>query len=210
MWVTFQVAGSIARPFTAIYELASKLVKTYTNFSSSINYTSYSHYLQRSTQVQCHLPLFHILADSNCIRPALSTHKRCDDWRSTIAYATLYWSPSKYQSKPVLSWVLHRADSPPQDISQACINVTSWSDKGGYLETGLLPTLYPLNGSEPNNQTTQQPAKFHSPEFTSTPGGITAVTGITISSLAFIVAAVLMMLIWCYYSFHGPAYKFTS
>jgi len=83
----------------------------------------------------------------------------------------------------------------PQNISSQCTtNVSTWTLPGGYLDTGLVPNLYPPNGTDTNNETIQHAVKFVAPLVTSTPGGIGAVAISAFSGLVYIAAILALVL----------------
>ena len=81
-----------------------------------------------------------------------------------------------------------------QDTSgNVCANVSTWSEKGGYLETGLLPNLFPPNGSTkvPAGELQQNTLPYAPLKVIDTPWGKAVVAMISVAGLGIFSAAVL-------------------
>lgn len=76
-----------------------------------------------------------------------------------------------------------------QDISPSvCANVSTWSSEKGYLETGVLMDLFPLNGTTPPPHINRAAAERADPTLFATVGGYVAVVNsgiLIVSAFAF-------------------------
>lgn len=73
-----------------------------------------------------------------------------------------------------------------------CQNVTTWSSEKGYLETGVLPGLFPLNGTEIEHPVPPVVTEPRLSTITATPGGIVATVNCAILGVLFLLGVLLL------------------